>query len=415
MDRRSFLQLAALGSAGAWPLLRPRAADAAVSDLKIKRVRIFNPTDKSDLSGWLNLGEIIVAVDTDAGITGWGQGGSPDLIRYPAGRLIGEDPFRIEYHWQRMYRGSIYPAGSERLLAVGALDCALWDLKGKALEQPVYQLLGGKARDHVECYHSFGALAKGQAKQEARKAMADGFRAIRFHTVPPASTEFNARKMIDAFVAICAELREGVGPDGDFILDAHTRFDFADIARLCDLVAPYAPLFVEDPLHSIEDVTAYANLRRRVTVPLAAGEQFGDLRNGNLPLIEQELIDYLRTSIPNCGGITSYRVLASLCEAHSVGLVPHFTAPIATSAVIHSALAFPGVVVNEVFRPAFPPYLSEGYIFRDGKMHPSDRPGLGVVVDESRLNLVAEITERAPSSLYQGESLRRPDGSYLYL
>ncbi len=319
MDRRKFLQLAALGSAGVLPLLTAREADAAMSDLKITRVRIFNPTDKSDLSGWLNLGEIIVAVDTDAGLTGWGQGGSPDLIRYPAGRLIGEDPFRIEYHWQRMYRGSIYPAGSERLLAVGALDCALWDIKGKALEQPVYQLLGGKARDHVECYHSFGALAKDKAKQEARKAMADGFRAIRFHTVPPASTEFDVRKMIDAFVAICAELREGVGPNGDFILDAHTRFDFADIARLCDLVAPYAPLFVEDPLRSIEDITAYTNLRRRVTVPLAAGEQFGDLRNGNLPLVENGLIDYLRTSIPNCGGITSYRVLAALCDAHSVG------------------------------------------------------------------------------------------------
>ena len=262
MDRRSFLQLAALGSAGALPLLRPLKADAAVSDLKITRIRGFNPTDKTDLSGFLNLGNIVVAVDTDAGITGYGQGGSPDLIRYAAGRLVGEDPFRIEYHWQRMYRSSIYPAGSERLLAVGALDCALWDIKGKALEQPVYQLLGGKARDHVECYHSFGALAKGQAKQEARKAMADGFRAIRFHTVPPASTEFDVRKMIDAFVAICAELREGVGPNGDFILDAHTRFDFADIARLCDLVAPYAPLFVEDPLRSIEDITAYTNLRQ---------------------------------------------------------------------------------------------------------------------------------------------------------
>jgi len=414
MDRRKLLRLAALGSAGALPLIKTRVADAA-SDLKITRVRVFNPTDKGDLSGWLNLGDIIVAVDTDAGITGYGQGGTPDLIRYAAGRLIGEDPFRIEYHWQRMYRSSIYPAGSERLLAVGALDCALWDIKGKALGQPVYQLLGGRARDHVECYHSFGALAKGQAKQEARKAMADGFRAIRFHTVPPASSEWDVRRMIDAFVAICAELREGVGPNGDFILDAHTRFDFADVARLCDLVAPYGPLFVEDPLHSIEDITMYTALRRRVTVPLAAGEQFGDLRNGNLPLVEQGLIDYLRTSIPNCGGITSYRMLAALCEAHSVGLVPHFTVPIATSAVIHSQLAFPGVVLNEVFRPEYPAYLREGYIFRDGKMHPSDRPGVGNVLDESRLNLVAEITERAPNSLYQGESLHRPDGSYLYL
>ena len=182
MDRRKFLQVAALGSAGVLPFIHARAAEAA-SDIKITRVRVFNPTDKGDLSGWLNLSDNIVVVDTDAGITGYGQGGTPDLIRYAAGRLIGEDPFRTEYHWQRMYRSSIYPAGSERLLAVGALDCALWDIKGKALGQPVYQLLGGRARDHVECYHSFGALAKGQAKQEARKAMADGFRAIRFHTV----------------------------------------------------------------------------------------------------------------------------------------------------------------------------------------------------------------------------------------
>ena len=415
MDRRSFLQAAALCAGSALPLLRTTDAYAA-SDLKITRIRVFNPADKTDMDGPLGLSEMIVAIDTDAGITGFGQGGTADLLRYASSLLIGQDPFRTEYLWQRMYRTSIYPAGRERLMAVGALDCALWDIKGKALGQPVYQLLGGRARDHVECYRSFGGLQRGQAKQQARKTMEEGYRAIRFHTVPTAdNTLFDARRMIDLFVAISAELREGLGKDGDFILDAHTRFDFADIARLCDLVAPYAPLFVEDPLHTIDDYTMFAALRRRVTVPLAAGEQFGDLRDGNLPLVEQGLIDYLRTSIPNCGGVTAYRKLAALCEAHSVGLVPHFTPPIGTAAVVHSVLPFTGVVVNEVFRPELPPYLSEGYVFRDGKMHPSDRPGLGVVLDTSRVNQIAEFTERAPASLYQGESLHRPDGSHLYL
>jgi galactonate dehydratase len=415
MDRRTFLQVAALGSAGALPFLMEPAAHAAASDLKITRIRIFNPTDKTDLSGWLNLSDIVVAVDTDAGLTGFGQGGTVDLLRYAAGRLIGEDPFRTEHLWQLMYRSSIYPAGRERLHAVGALDTALWDLKGKALESPVYQLLGGRARDHVECYRSYGALRPGQAKEEARKTMASGFRAIRFHTVPSDGNVFDARHMVETLAATCAEVREGVGEKGDFIIDAHTRFDFADAARLCDLVAPLAPLFVEDPLRTIDDVTMFTALRRRVTVPLAAGEQFGDLRDGNLPLVEQNLIDFLRTSIPNCGGITSYRTLAALCAAHSVALVPHFTGPIATAAVIQSLLPFPGQALDEVFRPELPPYLKEAYVFRDGKMHPSERPGIGVTVDESRLNLVAEITERAPNSLYQGESLRRPDGSYLYL
>jgi galactonate dehydratase len=415
MDRRAFLQTAALSASGAlsWCLAPP--ADAALSDLKITRVRVFNPTDTTHLSGWLNLSNIIVAVDTDAGITGLGQGGTPDLLRYAAGSLIGQDPLRTEYLWQRMYRSSIYPAGSERLHAVGALDCALWDIKGKALDAPVYQLLGGRARDYVECYHSFGMLTPQQAREEARKAVADGFRAIRIHGVPTPGNVFDARRAIDALVETAEALREGVGPDGDFIVDAHTRFEYADVVRLCDRLAPLAPLFVEDPLHTIDDVTLFAKLRNRVTVPLAAGEQFGGLRDGNLPLVEQGLIDFLRTSIPNCGGITSYRTLAALCEAHSVTLVPHFTAPIATAAVVHSLLSFPGPALNEVFRMELPSYLSEGYVFRDGKMHPSDRPGLGVVLDESRVNLVAELTDPRPAGLYQGESLYRPDGSYLYL
>lgn len=95
--------------------------------------------------------------------------------------------------------------------------------------------------------------------------------------------------------------------------------------------------------------------------------------------------------------------------------MPHFTPPIGTAAVIHSVLPFTGVVVNEVFCPELPPYLSEGAVFRNGKMYPNDRPGLGVVLDTSRVNQIAEFTERAPASLYQGESLHRPDGSHLYL
>jgi L-alanine-DL-glutamate epimerase-like enolase superfamily enzyme len=413
MDRRGFFKTA--GLAGAAVAAAPAAARAAQSDLKITGVRVFNPTSTANLSAWINLSEIVVAVDTDAGITGYGQGGTLDLLRYAAGLLVGQDPFRTEYLWQRLYRSSIYPAGRERLHAVGALDCALWDLKGKALDMPVYQLLGGRARDHLECYRSFGALRSGQARTEARKTMADGFRAIRFHTVPTEGNVFDTRRLIDDLVEICAELRDGVGKDGEFIIDAHTRFDFADAAYLCDLVEPLAPLFVEDPLRTLDDVELFAALRNRVRVPLAAGEQFGDTRDGNLPLVERALIDFLRSTIPNVGGITAYRKLAALCEAHSVAMVPHFTAPIATAAVVHAVLPFPGVAMNEVFRPELPPYLPEAYVFRDGKMHPSDRPGLGVVVDESRLNLIAELTEARPAGLYQSESLQRPDGSHLYL
>jgi hypothetical protein len=188
-----------------------------------------------------------------------------------------------------------------------------------------------------------------------------------------------------------------------------------DSVTLCQQLQPLSPLFVEDPLRTMDDLTLYAQLRQKVGVPLAAGEQFGDLRDGNLPLVEQGLIDFLRTSIPNCGGVTSFRKLMALCEAHSVAMVPHFTPPIATAAVVHALFAFPGQAMDEVYRPALPPYLNEAYRFRDGRMAASDRPGLGVVVDESRLRQVAEFTEARPPSLYQGESIQRPDGSHLYL
>src|SRR4029077_62898 len=138
MNRRFLLQ-AALGSGAALALRTGQAGAAAPAakparpDLKITRVRVFNPANATSLDGPIGLSEIVVAVDTDAGITGYGQGGTPDLLKYAASLLIGQDPLRIEHHWQRMYRSSIYPAGREKLTAIGALDCALWDIKGKQL------------------------------------------------------------------------------------------------------------------------------------------------------------------------------------------------------------------------------------------------------------------------------------------
>lgn len=416
MKRRQFLGAGAIGfTAAAVAVDAVAAAAQPRSDVKITRVRLFVPDNFATLAGPLGLAETVVAVDTDAGVTGYGQGGTPDLLRYAASLLIGQDPMRTEFHFQRMYRSSIYPAGSERLHAVGALDCALWDLKGKLLGVPVYQLLGGRARDHVECYKSYGAMRLDQARDEARKTMDEGYRAVRFHAVGGSGTTFDARRQIADMVEICKALREGVGEKGEFIIDAHTRFSLADAVFLCQRVEPLSPLFVEDPLHIIDDIEGFESLRNRVTVPLAAGEQFGDLRNGNLPLVEKELIDYLRSTLPNVGGITGFRKLGALCEAHGVAMVPHFTAPIATAAVVHALFAHGGQAMNEVLRPALPPYLKEAYIHRDGRMYRSDRPGLGVVVDESRLKAVATISEARPAELYQGDAVMRPDGSHLYL
>ena len=415
MNRRHLLHTLTAGSIATLAAARFSLAAAPPSDVRITRVRILNPPGFKTLAGPVGLSQTVVAIETNAGITGYGQGGTPDLLRYAASLLIGEDPVRTEYHWQRMYRSSIYPAGRERLHAVGALDCALWDIKGKLLGVPVYELLGGRVRDYVECYRSFGAMRLDEAREQGRKTMAEGYRAIRFHAVGGSGIVFDERRAIGELAEICAALRDGVGPQGEFILDAHTRFSLADAVQLCERVAPLSPLFVEDPLHIIDDIDAFTLLRQKVNVPLAAGEQFGDLRDGNLPLVERELIDFLRSSIPNVGGITAYRKLAALCEAHGVAMVPHFTAPIATAAVVHALFAYPGRAMNEVLRPPLPPYVREAYTLRDGKMYRSDRPGLGVVIDEKVMSSVATITEARPAELYQGDPIRRPDGSHLYL
>jgi galactonate dehydratase len=408
MKRRKFLQSTLLGAGGL------AAVTANVfpepSDMKITRVRVYNPTNTSGRSGWLNHSAIVVTVETDAGITGVGQGGTRDMIQDCAGAIIGQDPFRTEYLWQRMYRGTFYPPGREKMHALGALDCALWDIKGKSLDAPVYQLLGGPARNHIECYQSYGTLDKKNAKAAARRVMDLGFRAIRFHGIEPEGGIFDHRRAVDETAEICAEVRAGVGPGGDWILDAHTRFDLADAVRLCKLIEPLNPFFVEDPLRAITDPGLFRLLREQVSVPIAAGEQFGDRWDGTQPLVEQGLIDYLRVAIPNVGGITEYMKIAALSETHYIGLVPHFTAPIATAAVIHAVTVFPGPVLNEVLTSDRPGYLEEGYDFRNGKIYPSNRPGIGIVFNPGKTNLIDEITEAAPVSGYT-----RPDGSFTTL
>ena len=150
--------------------------------MKITRVRFYrDPTYKKEL---FNQSTHIVTVETDQGITGIGEGGSRDTVEQCGAMIIGEDPSRIDHLWQYMYRGYFYPAGREKLHALGAVDMALWDIKGKALGVPVYELLGGLARDHVECY-STGFPRKGSLTETARACIEAGFRAFRTSVVGP--------------------------------------------------------------------------------------------------------------------------------------------------------------------------------------------------------------------------------------
>ncbi|MBY0506320.1 MAG: mandelate racemase/muconate lactonizing enzyme family protein [Bryobacteraceae bacterium] len=409
MNRRAFFRN--LSAAAGVATLADRADALGLPKAKITGVRYYKtPTDAAGRPNLkqplFNQSTNVVLVDTDIGLTGVGEGGAGDTMEQCAGMLIGEDPFRTDRLWQTMYRGYFYPAGREKVHALGALDVALWDLKGKALGVPVYQLLGGQSRDYVECY-STGYPAPGTPKEVAKACIEAGFRAYRISTDGrgPVSDRF---ENVTRTYNLCKEVREGAGKDGAWCIDFHTELDMPDAVALANLIEPLRPYFVEDLVRS-ENPAIYRTLRHQVKVPIAVGEQFGPKWEWN-PLIEEHLIDYARATIPNVGGITEFQKIASLCETHYTGLIPHFTGPISEAAMVHCSAAFSGPVLMEMVmggtRPW--PYLNQGYDLRNGKLWPNERPGIGVEVDTTKLQLIGEYKERYTAI----PMIRRPDGSY---
>jgi L-alanine-DL-glutamate epimerase-like enolase superfamily enzyme len=274
---------------------------------------------------------------------------------------------------------------------------------------PVYQLLGGKARNHCECYTTAYPF-DGTLRDKARAAIDDGFRAYRHSAAGPrsANESYNTHQAVRDTLKDCQKIREGVGEDGDWCIDFHTRLDQADAIRLANLIEDLEPYFVEDLVRS-ENKGLYHLVRNQVTVPIAVGEHFGD-KWDIAELIEQNLIDYSRVSLPNCGGITEFQKIAAACETHYVGLVPHFTGPVATAALVHTCAPFSGPVLMEMLGKGKPelPHLPESYDFKEGKMWPNERPGLGVEINTDHLKLMAEVDQ------YQEgvPQYFRPDGSF---
>jgi galactonate dehydratase len=408
VNRRYFLQsLAAASGAG---LVRPRPTEAALTEAKITRVCIYEPPR---LNRTFNQSDMLVTVETDIGITGIGEGGVKDMLEQCAGTLIGKDPFKIEALWQEMYIGWFYPPGREKIHAQGALDMALWDIKGKALDVPVHQILGGAVRNYCERYAS-GAGPRSKAsdwreriRESARATMDAGFRAYRMGAGDPTARTggtYNTHEQVRAVAQQCEAARQGVGDNGDWCIDFHQRFDYIDSLRACKLIEEYDPYFVEDPVrdeHALQDIP---KLRQMTTCPLTHGEEWGQRWDFNR-LVENHDIDYIRSTLPNVGGITEMVKIMGMCETHAVGIIPHFTGPVATAALIHTLSTYPGPVLLEGANGG-PSYLPECYDSRDGKAYPNNRPGLGVTLDLDQVTLIGEITEPGRSLVYT-----RPDGS----
>lgn len=406
--RRKFLQsLAAVAPAAA--LLRPQKTYAALPKTKITRVRIYRPPDLNESFYQSNM---VVTVETEAGITGVGEGGKKDTLEQCAGSLIGKNPTLIEALWQEMYIAWFYPPGREKIHALGALDMALWDIKGKMLGLPVHELLGGAVRNHCECYATGGAPRPPNSpplslKDRAAATIAAGYRAFRMGAGDTQTGgEFNTHERVRKVAQDCKEVREGVGKNGDWCIDFHQRFDYNDALRACRLIEEYEPYFVEDPVRDEHAHQDLPKLRQMTSVPLAHGEEWGQRYDFNR-IVENHDVDYIRATLPNVGGITEMMKIAAICETHAVGIVPHFTGPIATAALVNCLSTFSGPVIMEYNYGGRPiRHLPECLDFKDGKALRNDRPGLGATLDLNQLTLIGEVTQPGKRNVFF-----RPDGS----
>jgi galactonate dehydratase len=410
MQRRTFIKTAVVGSAAAFVGF-PLIGAASASKLKITKIRYYSaPGYNKPL---FNQARGIVEIETDGGIIGIGEGGSKDMIEQCAQMMIGKDPFQIENIWQHVYRSMFYPPGREKLHALGALEMALWDIKGKALNVPVYDLLGGSTRDFVECYATGFSASKSKTEEgRAQDCIAAGLRAYRIGpTGGNGENKFdfydNAKKTIE----FCKRIDAAVGGGGKWAIDLHTRFDTTEAIKICDALEELEPYFVEDLVRS-ENPAVYKTLRSMTKVPIAVGEQFGDRWDIN-ELVENHLIDYTRVTLPNTGGLSELKKIASMCETHYVGMIPHFTGPLSTAALVHVlGSSSPTRCMIELGggAPERPAYFNEDYmIFKDGKMHLNPAPGLGVKFDPKKATFVMEITE---GTKFPHPFLESPDGAF---
>ncbi len=358
---------------------------------------------------------LFVVVDTDEGIYGVGESGITGrelaivgAIEHFKPLLIGQDPMRTEHLWQLLYRGGFFPA--QRILgsAISAIDIALWDIKGKALGVPIYDLLGGRVRDKVVCYpHNVGRGKEITPLVEScLQTKEEGWQFVRWG-LPGDEGVLDPRSAVKASIEQFRAVREAVGDEIELCFDVHTRLDLPDALRLCREVEAYRPYFIEDPLRS-ENPDSFKTLRPRTGVPLAAGEQFSSKWEFR-QLIEEEWIDYARIDLCIVGGFTEARKIAGWCETHYIALALHNPlGPVSSAACLQLNLATPNFGVQEQPRKTgtvLTDVVPVQPIWENGYLLPPTAPGLGIEFDR-------EAAKKSPFRMTELPQLRREDGSF---
>ena len=341
---------------------------------------------------------IFVEVQTDEGITGWGEVTTTHPVANRAvcavlqqvnPLLVGENPFHIEMLWNKIFRRFTYMGSRGAATnAISGIDIALWDIRGKAMNQPIFELLGGPVRETVALYtHPDPNIGPDEAKRQAKEIADSGHEGMKFDPYPHMQEENNGYlnggmtyKGEAEANEITAAIREGAGPEMELMIDAHGRFDVPTTVRLARSVAPSNIHWWEEPV-PVESTQALKNVRDQIDLPISVGERL-HTRWEFTAVLEQHLADFLEPDVTWTGGISELKKISTMAEAYYVPIAPHdASGPINVLAGAHMMMTVPNFYKLETARHrlvAYDNFIQTPLDVRRGQLHLPDAPGLGI-------------------------------------
>jgi len=299
--------------------------------------------------------------------------------------LVGKDPHRIEEIWHSVYRDAYWRGGAVLMSALSAVEMALWDIKGKDLGVPVYQLLGGKVRESVPCYaNGWFAPAKTSAEfaEKAKEAVDQGFKALKWDPFGSSYLQIERKQLNEAIECVGA-VYDAVKENADIIIEGHGRFDIPTAVRVGHALSDFDILWFEEPIPP-QNLEGLAEVKRRVNVPISAGERLYN-RWEFRSLFELKAADFIQPDVSHAGGIMELKKIAAMAEAYHIPICPHNpSGPVANAATLQLAACVPNFYLLETMSSDVPwrkDISTEDVKFENGEMFISDKPGLGIDIN----------------------------------
>lgn len=357
---------------------------------------------------------VFVKLYTNQGLTGLGEGSVTSkettmaaAIEEHKRYLVGRDPADIEMHWQAMYRWPRWRGGPILNSAISAVEIALWDILGKALDQPIWRLLGGKARERVQMYVHAGGRTPEEYAKNWLQAKQDGWTGCKAGFITTQGDVIDPVRSVREGIANLKAVREAVGPDFKICIDLHGKATPVMAMDFCRRAEDYAPYFVEEATQ-IEDLDELALLRSKTRIPLATGERLFT-KYGFTQICSRHLVDYVQPDVVHCGGILEMKKIGTIAEAYRIELAPHNPqSDVSTLASLHVDFSTPNFSIQEITHRGNEQYwkdlfLGGGPVYEKGYALPPERPGLGVDLDE-------KVAALRPYQPHNRQQLRFGDG-----